>query len=305
MTGSVLNFIIKITALALAILLWLNVITEKEYEYAYTLPVNDIELPSTLGAITPFPESLTVSVTAEGKKLLSSDWKKAGLRLKAGRLKRGADTLELNLETVSLVRSDDVTLVDIIGARAIYVYLDHLDSMLVPVASRLVVMPDEGYTVVQGRGGISPLQTRVIGPAMLIRRLDTIYTESKILEDVNKSVSLRLALLKPADTTNSLGHDSADVDVIVDKLTRKRFGRVPVFSQSGGNGRRPIVDPDHIAVTIEGPELLIDSLNINQIRILAALPPNDSVAYVLPTIILPQNFTVVGAEPDSIHIANQ
>jgi hypothetical protein len=305
MTGSVLNFIIKIIAVALAILLWFNVITEKDYEYQYTLPVTDIELPAALAATTPFPDSLTVTVNAEGKKLLADDWKEAGLRLKAGRLKRGSDTLDLNMETVALVRSEDITLVDIIGAPALYVYLDRLDSLLVPVASRLAVVPEEGYVVVKERGSISPLQTRVVGPAMLIRRLDTIYTESKILEDVNESVSLRLALHQPVDSTRSLGHDSADVEIVIDKLVQKKFERVPVFAQSGRSNRRPIVEPDHIAITIEGPQKLLDSLNINQIRIHASLPTGDSVAFVPPTIMIPINFTVVGTTPDSIHIARQ
>ena len=92
MTGSALNIIIKLIAVVLAVFLWFNVVTQKQYEYDLTLAVTDVELPPSLGAVNPFPDSLTIRIIAEGKKLLQDDWKEAGLRIKAGRLRRGQPT---------------------------------------------------------------------------------------------------------------------------------------------------------------------------------------------------------------------
>jgi hypothetical protein len=301
MTGSVLNILIKLIAVVLAIFLWFNVITEKQYEHELTLAVSDVELPATLGAVSAFPDSMKIKVLAEGKKLLRNDWKKAGLRLKAGRLKRGINNLELSLETVTLVRSEDVTLLDLPGATPITVQLDRLDSVLIPVASRLAVLPRDEHMIVAGRGGISPLQTQVIGPGLVLKRIDSIYTEQKILDDVDESVELVLSLEIPEDASVSLAHDSATVEVMVDRIKRKLYENIPV---TVGNirGRRIIVDPDRVLVEIEGPETLIDSLGDKQIQVRVEPPRNMTDSFLTPVVVLPPNFSLVAVTPDSIRV---
>jgi len=300
MTGSVLNVVIKLTAVLLAVFLWFNVITQKQYENEYTLAVTGVELPTSLGAVTPFPDSLTVRVMAEGKRLLRDDWKTAGLRIKAGRLKRGINHLELNLETVALVRSEHVNLVDITGTTPIMVQLDRLDSILIPVASRLAVIPREGYMIIEGQGEISPLSTQVIGPALALQRIDSIDTEQKILDDVTESIHITLALIRPDDLDISMGHDSASIDVKVDKITRKRFDNISVSIGHLRSGRA-IVDPDKVSVEVQGPASMIDSLSLDHIRV-EVIPPGDKSGYAVPQISLPPNFKAADITPDSIRI---
>jgi hypothetical protein len=301
MTGSALNLIIKLVAVLLAVFLWFNVMTQKQYEHELTLAVSDIELPAALGIVTPFPDSMVVKVLAEGKKLLRDDWKEAGLRIKANRLKRGLNSLELNLETVALIRSEDVTLLELPGAVPFTVQLDRLDSMLIPVASRLAVIPRDEYMIIEGRGGISPLQTQVIGPGLLLKRIDSIYTEQKIVDDIEEPVQLTLALEIPEAAKISLAHDSATVEVAVDRIERKRYEEIPVIV-GVGRGSRVIVDPDRVTIDIDGPESLLDSLSEKQIQIRVDPPRTVTDGYIIPQIILPPNFTAAGLTPDSIRI---
>lgn len=302
MTGSVLNIIIKLTALALAVLLWFNVITNKQYEHQLTLAVTDVELPVNLGLVTKLPDSLTVSVMAEGKKLLRSDWKKAGLRIKAGRLKRGINNLELSSETVSLVRSEEVNLLGLPGAQPVVVQLDRIDSVFVPVASRLAVLPEDGYMTIDGQGSVSPLLTQVIGPGLLLQQIDSIYTEQKILDGITESVHMTIRLEKPKDWDLVLGRDSATIEVAVDKIRQKQFEQIPVRIGRVRSGVRPIVDPDRVNVTVEGPASLIDSLGERQI-VVSVTPSGDiSDGYAVPQVVLPPNFTPVEVSPDSIRI---
>lgn len=300
MTGSVLNVIIKLIAVLLAVFLWLNVITQKQYEHEYALAVTEVELPASLGSVNPFPDTLTVRVMAEGKKLLRDDWKKAGLRIKAGRLKRGINQLELNLETVALVRPEHINLIDLADAAPIMVQLDRLDSTLIPVASRLAVIPREGYMIIEGQGEISPLSTQVVGPALALQRLDSIDTEQKILDDVSESVHLILALTCPEGMDVTLGHDSASIDVRVDKISRKRFENISVSIGHIRTGRA-IVDPDKVSVEVEGPQSLMDSLSLNHIRV-EVTPPGNKSGYAIPQVSLPPNFKASDITPDSIRI---
>jgi len=83
MSGSILNVVVKLTALLLAFLLWFNVITEKQYEHEVRLPVTSFEFPPNLGAVTALPDSLNVKVASEGKKLLRTTGSRPGCGLKA------------------------------------------------------------------------------------------------------------------------------------------------------------------------------------------------------------------------------
>ena len=80
MSGSALNILIKILAILLAILLWFYVVSQKDYEYELTLPVTEVDYPAGLGLVEGMPDSLSIKIFAEGQKLLSNNWKRAGLK---------------------------------------------------------------------------------------------------------------------------------------------------------------------------------------------------------------------------------
>ena len=302
MSSSILNISIKLIAVLLAIFLWFNVITKKQYEYELTLPVAAVDFPAGLGPVNQLPDSLTIKVAATGKKLLRDDWKTSGMRLKATRLRRGMTNLELNLETVSLIRSEDVALLDIAGPSSVPVQLDRIDSVLKPIASRLAVVPAEGYMIVEGPGGINPIRTQVIGPALLLNRIDSIYTEQKIIDDAEDSVGRILDLEIPADMSLTLGHDSAEVTVVIDRVKKRIFEDVPVTFPAGLGNRRAIVDPERIVVEIEGPQESIDSLKASTIMPLIAYNGLMRTGFVIPEVILPANIRLVKLTPDSVRI---
>jgi len=297
-----MNIVIKVLALILAILLWFNVITKKQYEYDLKLPVTSIDFPSGLGPVTPFPDSVEVKVFAEGRKLLKDDWKKAGVRIKAGRMHRGANTLDLNLETVSLNRSEDITLLELVGNLSYTVQLDRIDSTLRPIASLLAAVPAKGYMIVRGEGGINPIQTQVIGPAQVLRQIDSIYTDQKIIDDLKEPVTVTLGLQTPPGLAVTLGHDSATIEIDIDKITRRRFENIPVNPAKNLSRHKVIIDPAEIAVEVEGPATLIDTLTNASITASFSSAPAVVNGYIVPTVGLPENCRQVSISPDSIRV---
>ena len=64
------NMTLKALALALAVLLWVHVATDKSYEVEATLPVTDVSLGVGLALAEAPPDSITALITASGKDLL-------------------------------------------------------------------------------------------------------------------------------------------------------------------------------------------------------------------------------------------
>jgi YbbR domain-containing protein len=299
----VLNLIIKLLAVVLAVLLWFNVITEKQYEYQLTLPITDYELPSNLAPVTALPESLSIKVLAEGKELLRSDWKQAGLRVKATRLVRGLNTIEFNLETVSLVRPDNITVLDIPVTMPATVRIDRVDSTLVPVASRLTVVPNSNYMVVTGSQRIAPPNVWVIGPLQTLGHIDSVLTRQKILDGAKEPVRAQLELEVPQFASVRLAQDSVMVWVAVDKIRERVFDNVPVEVRPDGIIRRPVIDPGQVTVTIRGPAAVVDTLSASDIDIFVAPAKGDTAQDLRPQLHLPDNITAVQITPDTIRVS--
>ncbi|MCK5127264.1 MAG: hypothetical protein KAR42_13500 [candidate division Zixibacteria bacterium] len=302
MSGSTLNIIIKITAVLLAVLLWLNVITDKQYEYDITLPIASIDLPQGLASIMTLPDSLSVTIMATGKKIWRSDWKKSGLRLRASRLKRGINNLEISTATVTLMQSEDIDLIGFPNTTPMVIHLDRIDSLYKPIVSKLAVICEEDFLVVEDEGGISPAQVKIIGPASAIRHVDTIYTESKIADDIDISGTYTLKLNTPSDVPITLSVDSAIVEIVVDRKATREFTSVPLMYNRIIHGKKLFVEPDNISLKISGPQSKIELLTTSNLQVMIIPPADASDVFVKPHVSLPQNFSLEEIMPDSVRI---
>lgn len=303
MTGSTLSIIIKITAVFLAVLLWFNVVTDKDYEYSLTLPVTAIDLPAGLALRAPIPDSITLKVLARGKKLLRDDWKEAGLHLHATRFRRGSNLLEMNTENVTLNRSEDVTIIGFPDNTPLNIQLDKVDSVYKPVASRLAIICDSDYMVVHGQGGLSPDQVQVIGPSAIVREIDSVHTEARIIDDIDESTTVVLKLVSDTNVPIEFSDDSVTVEVIVDRVVQKTFKDIPLSFAQSVRGKTLLVAPEKIDVTLSGPKQIIDTIPAASIRAVVPVPASESNGVVKPEILLPLNLTLKGIAPDSVRVA--
>jgi hypothetical protein len=294
------NILLKITAVLLAVLLWFHVVSKKQYEYSLTLPVTEIDLPAGIGPVSGFPDSLVVQVSADGKRLMRTDWKKAGLKIKATRLRRGINSLELNLETVSLVRADNVSLLELPGAGVVTVNLDRLDTLQVPIASRLSAATNGGAIYIAGKIVLTPDKTRVIGPAALLAQIDSIRTEPKTVNNGDSVHSLYLKLESPEGVR--LQNDSVLARVSFEKAAIRRFEPLPVAMGRNPLGGDADIEPDRVAVDIRCPESIIDTIASSSITALVNNDGSIRDGFLKVEVIFPRRCTLLRVVPDSVRV---
>jgi hypothetical protein len=302
MSSPVTNILLKITAVLLAVLLWFHVVSKKQYEYSLTLPVTEFDLPAGIGPVSGFPDSLTVQVMADGKGLMRTDWKKAGLKIKATRLRRGINTLDLNLETVSLVRAENVTLQELPGAGTITVQLDRLDTLQAPIASRVTVVPERGDMYITGKISLTPNRTRVIGPASLLSQIDSIFTEPVVLNNGDSVHTVYLKLQPPAGIDLRLQDDSVLARVSFEKAATRRFEPMPVIMGRNSLEGDATIEPDRVAVDLRCPEAIIDSLSSGDIRVRVHNDAAIRDGYLKVEVTFPRQCTLIRVIPDSVRV---
>jgi YbbR domain-containing protein len=302
MSSTISRIFIQIIALLFAIFLWFNVVTKKDYEYSLTLPISTYEFPPGLGPVTDLPESLEVKVTGMGKSLFRKDWKKAGLKVNATKLARGIGSLELTKETVDLADGERVSLMELSRTDPLIVRLDRIDTVQKPVASRLAVVPQDGYAVVSSMIAVDPRQVEMIGPRALLAEIDSIQTHSRIIDDARDDVSAMLALENSHARAVTLDPDTVSILVPVDKIDTRSFRGLPVATRRASSGSAMILDPDRVTIAVEGPQRLLDSLQNDDIKIMIDRSKVRASGYVVPDVELPELLSLTTIDPDSIRV---
>ncbi len=187
------NLPLKVLAVALALLFWLHVVTEKNYEVEETLPVSLVLTADNRALAEPPPDSLHMLISATGKALLRSGWKEKGVSIRVGETRIGRRELELSTENVAMLEGDGIELQSILAPRNFRFTVDVVDSATLPVKSRVIIVPADGF-VVGSLDSVTPAFVQAVGPKSSLQRLGFASVEKKTMQNVSNDVVMTISL---------------------------------------------------------------------------------------------------------------
>jgi len=295
------NFWIKLAALLLAILLWFHVVTDKTFQYEITLGLKQVELSADIVLLEPPPDDIRVVVSAAGKRLLRSDWKKSGLRLVTNQSRPGKTRVELNTDNISLINSDKITLTDIITPRDIVINADRLMEKIVPVKSRIDITPDNGF-MLAGVDSILPPSVTIAGPRSLVLPTQYIETEAESHTGIRNDMTLSIALTYPDIYGLTIMPDTVSYVVAVTPMKTRQFDSLAVRLINAPPDLNYTLEPTAISIRAGGLARNIDTVRAGSIYVTADYSLADSSGTVRPTVILPPALKLVGTTPPAVRI---
>ncbi len=295
------NLWVKIAAILLAILLWFHVATEKTYQMEISLPLAHIEISEELVIAEPPPDSIRVLVSASGKTLLRSDWKKSGLRLVVTGSRAAKFVTHISTTNLSLVKGDKVALLEVIQPREIVLTCERKMQKTVPIVSKLTVYPDEGYLVDENES-IFPKEVTLTGPRGLIQDIDSIETISKTIEGVRDDFSSRIALKRPDIYGLIMEPDTVVAYFNVTPIKRKEFKNVSIKLINMPGGKNYDFTPKTIDLRVAGKTGSIDSLSVGLFSVIADYVLADSKGVVPVQVVMPPSVTLLYKSTDSVKI---
>lgn len=218
------NWLLKLTSLLLAVLLWL--VAAAEEPASVTLPVRvSVQAPAGRTLLHADP-TVTAILTGRRRDLF---------RLASERLvivRRLADNASAQVEVA--VNPGDVTLprgidahVQDLHPRRLTVELDEVATRMVPIRPMLQVRPDSGFDIL---GGIvvEPAQVEITGPRERVLVIDTLYTRPFELDRLDGPAEQRLRV----DTTGlevvQVNPEVVTVRVTARPVTERTIAGVPV-----------------------------------------------------------------------------
>ncbi|HET7038441.1 MAG TPA: YbbR-like domain-containing protein [Gemmatimonadales bacterium] len=289
------NWPVKLTALVLSAVLWAAVAAEEPT--TQIVPVHlVVEAPPgrALRGSPPAVQAVYVGATRELIKLYSSP--PTIRRVLPDTLSGNEYTLVLSPEDLVVRRNVNVRAQDV-QPRMLTILLDDVARRLVPVAPRVSVLTDSGYSVVGGIGVEPPLVT-VMGPESAIRLLDTIRTVSieltNVTDPVRRTVDLDTAGLGPVRVTPTEVRISADVAFMAERVLMG----VPVLIQAD-RSQGLVSDPPAVIVTVRGSSLRLARLTRDSVTVVAAPATTGDRPEVVRLQVIPPNGVTGVAMPDT------
>ncbi len=295
------NLWVKIAALGLAFLLWLHVATEKNYQMQLALPLTQVELSGDLTLIEPPPESVLVVVTADGKSLLSNDWKKSGLRLVISQSRPGRFKGTLSTDNISLVRGERVGLVEVIAPREFNFNCDHVESRNVSVINRFVALPGEGFALGKA-DSLVPSEVTISGPRTAIRGIDFVETELDSLTGVRNDFSMKVALINPGAYGVKVRPDTITLFVNVIPVRTITLVNVPITIRNLPDSTGFAYYPRTVDLRLRGRPDLVDTLKATNIPAEADYNRADAGGFTAVKITLPDAVQILARTVDSVQI---
>ena len=288
---------IKLAALALALLLYARVQTQRVLTESFRVPL-DVGLPPGRVLADSLPE-VRVTVAGRGAALLS-------MRSLPGIVTRQIpDTLSASEWIVHLQPTDvrvpsglDVTVVDV-TPREFAVTLNEVAVKHVRVVPRIRLVPDSGLAL-STAPEVAPPSVRLVGSQELLADIDSVLTVVTEIRGVPGAFFQAVTI----DTTLLPGVHLSPLRVSiageVGTLLERSFAGVPVESGAGDLSAVAVL-PSRVVVVVSGPSARVRSLTRDSVHVVAHLATvaDAAAAYAHLTVLAPPGITA-RAEPDSV-----
>lgn len=186
------NLGLKLTALLLAMLVYLNVYTDRPATMLLSFTLEYTGLPDSLTLSGPAPSVVQAELRGTGKRLIAIRVKEPRLRLSLLGARVGSYERALSASDLPLPRDGSVAVENLIGPRVIDLEIDRKAHRDLPVALQVEGRPAPGF---EWRGGalLTPDRVRVTGPEKALLALDTLRLTAVRVDGKRDTLRLQLA----------------------------------------------------------------------------------------------------------------
>ncbi|MEO5987710.1 MAG: hypothetical protein ABIU54_10265 [Candidatus Eisenbacteria bacterium] len=185
------NLGLKLTALLLAMLVYLNVYTDRPATMLVSFTLEYAGLPDSLTLSGPAPSIVQAELRGRGKRLITMRVKEPRLQLSLLGARVGSYERALSASDLPLPSDGSVTVDNLIGPRVIQLEIDRKAHRDLPVALQVEGRPAPGF---EWRGGalITPGRVRVTGPEKALLAMDSLRLAAVRVDGKRDTLRLQL-----------------------------------------------------------------------------------------------------------------
>ena len=267
-------FVIPIGSLILAILLWLFVVSEKEYNFILDLPIEARNLSSQMAHKEEVPSYASTKIRGTGRNLFKSILLKnyAGFKLVLD-LEGISEEYEFNLNDyfekyprkVVLPLNYNLSFVEVVHPNSVKISLDEYQIKRVPVISNLHIIPSPGYMLV-GKIKFKPDSIDIAGPKEEIALINHVQLPPDTINNLSTTLN---STVKVSSDLTLIEYTPSNVVISVDiqQISEKIIADIPVTVKDIPEKIRVFPSPQTVSLTVIGGLQRIATLKPEEIGV--------------------------------------
>ncbi|HHS50957.1 MAG TPA: YbbR-like domain-containing protein [candidate division Zixibacteria bacterium] len=288
------NFPAKLFALLVAVLLWMHVATEQKYEHTYRLPLLVEGLPEEYVVGVPLPDSLDVTLKGRGKDLIKLFFSEGFVVIDARGMKLGERFIAPS-ETSLRLPDDSFELVGFKRTEPIRFFADRYANMEVPIESRLVLEPADGFATIPEKTTFSPEAVILGGPERLVRSVKSVKTVADTFRNLHENTTFAVSIDQESPLLQYTPRE-VSAQIFVEPLSTVKIEDIVVRVEGAPPYTTLQLTPATINITFTGTTDAIESLSRENIQVIVDYITDES-KLIRPVIFHPSDIKVVSTEP--------
>jgi YbbR domain-containing protein len=291
---------LKLGALFLALLLWFHVITDRSYEFIFSCPLRVVNVPDNLILYDEVPQEVSFLVKGKGKTILKLFLsQREELKIDGSKFTAREINYQIKPEEISLP-TENLEVQEITFPERFNIKLDYYRKKMVKVIPRIVINPDEDFLFL-GDVKLQPQEVVVEGPRRFVRTINSVLSESKVIEGAKEPVSESVDLIPPEGFNVKCEPKKVNFFANVQQGVRKEI-MVKISNLNSTSGKNIKINPDHVNLILLGEEKKINTLKPEDVVVTLDLK-GDKGKYKFPPIIkLPPQIKLISVKPDSLEV---
>lgn len=290
------NWPMKVTALAAATVLWAAVAATEPT--TQQVPIVLTVEPPPGRTLTREPPEVHAVFTGPAREIFKLYSTPPAIRKVIPNVAAASYTLELSTQDLAFA-ADGAASVQDVRPRVVEIYLDSVAERVVPVRSRVTVVPDSGFELV-GAPLLDPPRVTIRGPKEPLQRVTEIATEEVTLADLR--APFREAVALDTARLGAVSPSRSTVDVVgqIAEITTRVLAAIPVVVV-GPDGEAWRSATATVLLTVRGPSTRINRLTADSVSVTAQPPTGADSAFVRLRVDVPAG---IGgrATPDSVMV---
>lgn len=296
------NLGLKIVGLFLALLLWLHVATNRDYETSITYDFRYTGLPDSLVLGSAPPERTTVLAQGSGKQLLRLIWQERVWAIGLQDAQPGSLRVPLSPGQAPSYGIDGLQFLALEGESELRLVIDSVAERNVPIISDCIIEPASEF-MRTGPDVWTPARATVRGPAGVVAGIDAVYSEHVELSGLTAPLEREFAIATPALYSISVVPQKAVLKVPIERRSNRLFvdQKVEVVIARGSDSFA--VEPGLVAVEVSGPESALTVFSEDSITVRCVVGREDTTGTRRSLWVrVPEPLRVLKTAPDSVTV---
>jgi YbbR domain-containing protein len=175
------NLGLKLVALLLAVVVYLNVYTDRPTAMVVSFPVQVTDLPDSLTLSGPAPAAVQAELRGTGKQLIRLRVTEPPVRISLAGVAPGRFQRALGVTDLPLPKGVELQVDRMVSPRTLEFDVDRKQTRRIPVSPRFQGVPAAGW-VWKGAVRLDPREVELTGPAGVLAELDSLPLETVSLQ---------------------------------------------------------------------------------------------------------------------------